>query len=137
MRVYRYALKTAQKQGNTLRVYHYALQDGARIRKGLFYMVKHIILWKLKESLGAEEKRAALENIKRELEALTGVVPGLISMKIVIDSLKSSNADVMMDSAFESEEALNGYQKHPAHVKAADTYVRPFVEVRMCMDYTE
>lgn len=100
-------------------------------------MVKHIILWKLKESLGAEEKRAALENIKRELEALTGVVPGLISMKIVIDSLKSSNADVMMDSAFEGEEALNGYQKHPAHVKAADTYVRPFVEVRMCMDYTE
>lgn len=100
-------------------------------------MVKHIILWRLKEDLGADEKRAARENIKRELEALEGVVPGLVSMNIVIDSLESSNADVMMDSVFESEEALKGYQTHPAHVKAADTYVRPFTAVRMCIDYEE
>ena len=100
-------------------------------------MVKHIILWKLKEDLGAKEKRTVLENMKRELEALEGVVPGLVSMNIVIDSLESSNADVMMDSAFESEETLKGYQKHPAHVKAADTYVRPFTAVRMCIDYEE
>lgn len=100
-------------------------------------MVKHIILWRLKEDLGADEKRAAPENIKRELEALEGVVPGLVSMNIVIDSLESSNADVMMDSVFESEEALKGYQTHPAHVKAADTYVRPFTAVRMCIDYEE
>lgn len=100
-------------------------------------MVKHIILWRLKEDLGADEKRAARENIKRELEALEGVVPGLVSMNIVIDSLESSNADVMMDSVFESEGALKGYQTHPAHVKAADTYVRPFTAVRMCIDYEE
>lgn len=100
-------------------------------------MVKHIILWKLKEDLSGDEKRAVRENIKRELEALEGVVPGLVSMNIVVDSLESSNADVMMDSAFESEEALKGYQTHPAHVKAADTYVRPFTAVRMCIDYEE
>lgn len=75
--------------------------------------------------------------MKRELEALAGVVPGLISIKIVIDKLESSNADVMLDSALESEEALSGYQNHPDHVKAANTYVRPFTEVRMCIDYTE
>lgn len=28
-----------------------------------------------------------------------------------------------------------GYQKHPEHVKAADTYVRPYTEIRMCMDF--
>ncbi len=100
-------------------------------------MVKHIILWRLKEDLSGDEKRAVRENIKRELEALEGVVPGLVSMNIVIDSLESSNADVMMDSVFESEEALKGYQTHPAHVKAADTYVRPFTAVRMCIDYEE
>lgn len=100
-------------------------------------MVKHIILWKLKEDLSGDEKRAVRENIKRELEALEGVVPGLVSMNIIVDSLESSNADVMMDSVFESEEALKGYQTHPAHVKAADTYVRPFTAVRMCIDYEE
>ena len=41
----------------------------------------------------------------------------------------------MLDSTLESEEALKGYQSHPGHVKVADTYVRPYTEVRMCMDY--
>ena len=100
-------------------------------------MVKHIILWKLKENLVGEEKRSVLENMKRELEALAGVVPGLVSIKIVIDKFESSSADAMLDSTFESEEAIAVYQKHPAHVKAADTYVRPFVDARVCMDYAE
>ena len=41
----------------------------------------------------------------------------------------------MLDSDLESEEALKGYQSHPAHVAVANTYVRPFTEVRLCMDY--
>lgn len=100
-------------------------------------MIKHMILWKLKESYGNEEKRTILENMKRELEALAGVVPGLISIRIVIDRLPSSNADAMLDSTLESEAALAGYQTHPAHVRAADSYVRPFTEVRLCIDYAE
>ncbi len=49
--------------------------------------------------------------------------------------MPSSNADVMLDCTLESGEALAGYQKHPEHVKAADAYVRPYTEIRMCMDY--
>lgn len=100
-------------------------------------MVKHVILWKLKETLTNEEKEKVLADIKEHLEGLVGVVPGLRQMNIIIDKLESSSADVMMDSAFESEVALQGYQTHPEHVKVADTYVRPFVELRMCMDYAE
>ncbi|MDE6892531.1 MAG: Dabb family protein, partial [Lachnospiraceae bacterium] len=48
-----------------------------------------------------------------------------------------SNADVMLDSAFESEEALRGYATHPAHVKVADTKVRPYTEIRLCLDFCE
>ena len=43
----------------------------------------------------------------------------------------------MLDTTLTSEEALKGYQVHPAHVAAADTYVRPYTEIRMCMDYEE
>ncbi|MCM1308564.1 MAG: Dabb family protein [Butyrivibrio sp.] len=103
----------------------------------MIFTVKHIILWKLKENLQGEEKRTVLENLKRELEALAGRVPGLTEIRVVIDRLDSSDADAMLDSEFESEGALADYQKHPAHVKAADTYVRPFVAVRTCIDYTE
>ena len=45
------------------------------------------------------------------------------------------DADVMLDSVLESEGALAGYQSHPDHVAVANTYVRPFTEVRLCMDY--
>lgn len=98
-------------------------------------MVRHVILWKLKELSSEEEKKTVVENIKKNLEALVGVVPGLISLDINIEPLASSNADVMLDSLLEDEAALKEYQTHPEHVKAADTYVRPYTEVRMCMDF--
>lgn len=100
-------------------------------------MVRHLILWKLKEDLAAEEKSKVLLNMKEHLEGLVGEVPGLISLKIIINEMESSNADVMLDSVLESEEALKGYQGHPSHVEVANTYVRPFTEVRMCLDYKE
>ncbi len=98
-------------------------------------MVRHLILWKLKESLSDLEKEKVLSDMKENLEALVGKVPGLTSLTIVIDKMESSNADVMLDSMLDSEEALKGYQSHPDHVAVANTYVRPFTEVRMCMDY--
>ncbi|MBE5940935.1 MAG: Dabb family protein [Lachnospiraceae bacterium] len=98
-------------------------------------MVRHLILWKLKEDMSDIEKEKVLSDMKINLEALVGKVPGLVSLQIVIDKMESSNADVMLDSMLESEEALKGYQSHPEHVLVANTYVRPFTEVRMCIDY--
>ena len=98
-------------------------------------MVRHVILWKLKEELSEEEKKTISADIKKNLEALVGVVPGLVSLEIGRNPLPSSNADVMLDSLLEDDAALKGYQTHPEHIKAADTYVRPYTEVRMCLDY--
>lgn len=98
-------------------------------------MVKHVILWKLKEGLTSEEKVKISQDIKTNLEALVGKVPGLLSLQINTNPLASSNADVMLDSVLENEEALKGYQTHPDHVAAANGYVRPYTEVRLCMDY--
>lgn len=41
----------------------------------------------------------------------------------------------MLDSTFESEEALKGYAVHPKHVAVADGKVRPYTANRVCMDY--
>lgn len=97
-------------------------------------MVKHIILWKLKEEYNNVEVK---KGIKEGLESLYGVVPGLLEIKVQIEKLASSNADVMLYSVFESEDALKGYAVHPAHVNVADTKVRPFTEARSCIDYVE
>lgn len=97
-------------------------------------MVKHLILWKLKET-DTDSREKILRDMKLNLEALVGKVPGLVSLNIQIEALPSSNADVMLDSVLESEDALKQYQTHEEHVKVADTYVRPFTEVRLCLDY--
>ena len=98
-------------------------------------MVKHIILWKLDESRTSEEKAEIKKNMKQHLEGLMGKVPELLEMQIHINPLASSNADVMLDATLESEKALQNYAVHPAHVAAADTYVRPYTVERVCMDY--
>ncbi len=98
-------------------------------------MVKHVILWKLKEEFSEEEKKNIKAGIKEGLEGLAGQIPGMIDIKVNINGLDSSTADLMLDSTFESEEALKGYSKHPAHVAVADGKVRPYTASRFCLDY--
>ena len=98
-------------------------------------MVKHVILWTLKDELSDAEKKEAKDGIKAGLEGLAGKIPGLIEIKVNTDPLASSNCDVMLDSSFETEEALKGYAVHPEHVAVADGKVRPFTKSRVCMDY--
>ena len=98
-------------------------------------MVKHVILWTLKDELTAEEKLEVKQGIKEGLEGLKGVVPGIVEIKVNIDGLASSNADLMLDSTFESEEALKAYAVNPAHVAVADGKVRPYTKLRSCLDY--
>lgn len=99
-------------------------------------MVKHIILWKLNPDLTDSEKLSVKAEIKKGLEGLVGIVPGLVDAKVNIDGrLVSSNVDVMLDSTLVSEEALKKYATHPAHVEVANTKVRPFTVQRSCLDF--
>lgn len=98
-------------------------------------MVRHVILWQLKEEYSSEEKAAIKEGIKTGLEGLSGKIPGLMDICVQTDCLKSSNADVMLDSLFQDLDALKGYSVHPEHVKVADGNVRPYTRARICMDF--
>ncbi|WP_407397565.1 Dabb family protein [Treponema sp.] len=97
-------------------------------------MVKHMIIWTLKE-MSAEEKTKVKEGIKSGLEGLKGVVPQIKDIKVVIDNLPTSTGDLMLDSTFESAEDLAGYSKHPAHVAVANEKVRPYTANRACLDF--
>lgn len=98
--------------------------------------VKHIILWTLNPELTDVEKRQVKAGIKAGLEGLVGKVPGLLDVKVQTEGrLASSNADVMLDSTLESEEALKGYAQHPEHVAVANTKVRPYTVQRACLDF--
>ena len=98
-------------------------------------MVKHIILWQLKDELSVEEKQAVKKGIKEGLESLAGKIPGLVEIKVQTEGLDSSNAEVMLDSTFEDEASLKGYAVHPEHVAVADSKVRPYTKTRLCLDF--
>ena len=98
-------------------------------------MVKHVILWTLKTEFSEEQLAKIKQEIKCGLEGLAGKIPGLCEIKVNLDLLPSSNADLMLDSSFESEQALKDYSTNPLHVKVANEKVRPYTATRACFDY--
>lgn len=97
-------------------------------------MVKHIIAIKCRDEFTQEEKLQHKKKIKQLLEELKDKIPGIIEFTVHIDLLPTSNRDIVFDTLFVSQEALNDYQTHPEHVKAAE-YVRSVMQDRVCIDY--
>ena len=98
-------------------------------------MVRHVIVWSLKDEYSNEEKETIKAGIKEGLESLKEKVPGIMQIRVLTDRLASSSGDVMLDSVFEDEKALKEYSVHPAHVEVANGMVRPFVKIRSSFDY--
>ena len=76
-------------------------------------MVKHIVVYTLKEGVNKPE---AIETIRSVLEPLVGVIPGLTHMEIRM--AYQGGMDYALYSEFESPEALKNYVSHPAHLAA-------------------
>ena len=98
-------------------------------------MIRHVILWKLKDEFGEAEKAQIKAGIKSGLENLAGQIPGLVEIKVEIGGTAGSTADAMLDSTFADQAALKAYSVHPAHVAVADSKVRPFVQTRLCLNF--
>ena len=98
-------------------------------------MIKHIILWQLKDELSVQEKELVKKEIKAGLEDLQGKVPGLLDIHVQISALDSSNADLMLDVTLEDAAALKGYAVHPDHLAVANSKVRPYTKTRICIDF--
>ncbi|MDO5014450.1 MAG: Dabb family protein [Clostridia bacterium] len=98
-------------------------------------MVKHIILWKLKDDFSEEEKQNIKLEMKKGLEGLKGKIDGLIDIKVNDVPLESSNADVMLDSTLEDEAALKRYAEDPRHIDVAVNKIRTNIISRVCFDY--
>ena len=92
-------------------------------------MIKHIVMWKLKDGINHAEVAA---KIKAELEGLEGKIEGLSDVEVCIDRDPSG---LCLISTLKDWDALAGYRDNPYHVAVADTYVRPFVQSRQAVDY--
>ena len=92
-------------------------------------MVKHIVIYTLKEGVNKPE---AVELIRSVLEPLVGVIPGLTHMEI--RAAYQGGMDYALYSEFESREALANYAGHPAHLAAKEHFWH-MLDTRVCADY--
>jgi len=94
-------------------------------------MVTHMVFWKLKEDYKEEN---ALR-IKEGLEALVGVIPGLLEMHVGLN-LNGGEYDLALCSRFASMLALHGYEAHPEHLRVR-SFVKQMVVARVAVDFEE
>ncbi len=99
-------------------------------------MVKHIVMWTIKESSQPREKLELMAELKSRLLALKEEIPEIINMKINFNAIFAphENYDVVLECEFASWAHLEVYQKHPAHVAVAE-YVKNIRQNRAAIDY--
>jgi antibiotic biosynthesis monooxygenase (ABM) superfamily enzyme len=98
-------------------------------------MIKHIVLWKLKDQAEGAGKAANAVEVKQKLEALNGHIPGMIKLEVGIDiSHTGASFDVVLYSEFDTRAALEAYHHHPLH-QAVSPFIGAVREQRILVDY--
>lgn len=100
-------------------------------------MIKHIILWNLKDEFSDSKKAKIKAQIKEGLEGLSGQIEGLNEIKVNINPLETSTADLMLCAVLKNEAALKVYANDPKHLEVANGVIRPNVKLRVCFDFEE
>jgi hypothetical protein len=98
-------------------------------------MVKHVVMWKLKDfAEGASKKENALK-IKASLERLKSKIKEVKYLEVGISASDAADFyDMVLISEFKDLRDLESYQKHPEHVKAAEFIGKVRLE-RKVVDY--
>ena len=98
-------------------------------------MVKHIVLFKLKDSLSDEQKLSVMTSFKQAIEALPEKISVIRSIEVGLNINPAETWNIALYSEFDSLDDVKTYATHPDHVYVADKYVRPYVTDRACLDY--
>ena len=98
-------------------------------------MLKHIVMWKLKDQAEGADRVANARKMKELLDACAGIVPGILKFEVALAQPElEATYDVVLYSEFADRAALDAYQEHPQHV-ALKPFIGAVREARQCMDY--
>ena len=79
-------------------------------------MIKHIVMWRLKDVAHGNDRQTNASLIKEKLTALRGRIPGMVTIEVGVDfSRTDSSCDVVLYSEFIDRKALEAYQENPEH----------------------
>ena len=97
-------------------------------------MVKHIVLFKLKESLTQEEKMDVMNRFKVAIEALPEKIDFIRQVFVGLNCNPAEKWDICLESTFDTLDDVKAYSVHPAHVAAAGI-IKEAKADRACTDF--
>ncbi len=98
-------------------------------------MIRHIVMWKLKEHANGATRAQNAATLKERLEACRDIVPGIVHLEVGLATPDlDSTYDVVLLSDFADKAALDAYQVHPLH-EAVKQFIGTVRESRECVDY--
>ncbi len=97
-------------------------------------MVKHIVMFRLKEELGEAERSRAFEDFKQGIEALPAHISCIRHIEVRRNVNPEEQWDICLVSEFATLDEVRTYSQHPLHVEVAGR-LKPNVAARACVDY--
>jgi len=98
-------------------------------------MIKHIVMWKLKQQAEGADRLTNAREMKRRLDACAQIVPGILTFEVALAQPElEASYDVVLYSEFADRAALEAYVQHPTH-QAVVPFIGAIREARQCMDY--
>ena len=98
-------------------------------------MIKHIVMWKLKDEAEGADRATNAREMKRRLDECANIVPGMLAFEVTLAQPGlEATYDVVLYSEFADKAALEAYAAHPTH-KALVPFIGAIREGRQCMDY--
>lgn len=98
-------------------------------------MVRHIVMFKLKEFATPADKQAKMQEIKSELEALIHKIDFLRLIRVDFNVNPAETWDIILTTELDSLDDVNAYAVHPDHVAVSKGIVGPVKADRACVDY--
>ena len=98
-------------------------------------MIRHIVMFKLKEFATPADKQAKMQEIKTGLEALADKIDVLRMIRVDFNVNPAETWDIILNTELNTLEDVNTYANHPEHVAVAKCIIGPVKADRACVDY--
>lgn len=98
-------------------------------------MVRHIVMFKLKEFATSADKQAKMQEIKTGLEALINKIDILRMIRVDFNCNPTETWDIILTTELDTLEDVSIYANHPEHVAVSKSIIGPVKADRACVDY--
>jgi hypothetical protein len=100
-------------------------------------MIKHIVMWSLKDQAEGRDKAANAAEMKARLLALPAKVPLVVDMEVAIGAeifAAVPPTDIVLYTTFRTKEELDAYAGHPLHLEVVE-FIKKVVAERRVVDF--